>query len=259
MLVLGGVVGEYIFGSRLSEVSAEIQRVADKQVAELNKQAEEARLEAEQARKEASTFGREIANANARAADANKKAASAESHLAETQKRAAKAEDQAALAQAEAAKFNETAEREKLARIQLEAKLLPRSLTPQQFKDLVTKLKPYSGERVDLLVYGETAEIVNITNVIGSAARSAGWRVKAWSTISPGAAVTGILVSRRAEAPSIPVDRATDALVSALRSEGLACTRFAPFTGTAIPAAIMGPPWDIKDIAPLRIMVGAKP
>ena len=49
ILVLGGVVGEYVFGSRLSAVSSELQRASDKEVAELNREAGEARKSAGEA------------------------------------------------------------------------------------------------------------------------------------------------------------------------------------------------------------------
>jgi hypothetical protein len=51
ILVLGGVVGEYLFGSKLSQVSETLQRIADKEVADSNVTAEAARAEAAAARK----------------------------------------------------------------------------------------------------------------------------------------------------------------------------------------------------------------
>lgn len=258
VLVLGGVVGEYMFGSRLSDVSGEIQRVADKEVAELNKQAQEARKAAEDARRETGSFGRDIANANARAADANKRAAKAEEHLAQTQERAAKAEEHAAEAQKQAAKFNETAERERLARLKLEATLSPRSFSRDQYRDLQAKLRAYSGQRLDIFIYGDTTEIVGTANMIAAAIRDAGWNVKLWATMSSGVAVTGVLVSTRAGSPAT-VERAANSLILTLNSTGVSSNPTTPFSGTDIPAAINGPNWDLNDIAPIRMMVGAKP
>jgi hypothetical protein len=43
VLVLGGVVGEYLFGTKLSQVSEQLQQLADVEVAHANKDAAEAR------------------------------------------------------------------------------------------------------------------------------------------------------------------------------------------------------------------------
>src|SRR5579872_478571 len=61
VLVLGGVVGEFVFGEKLSQVSASLQRAADLEVAQANEMAESARKEAE-------AFRLQIAQANERAA-----------------------------------------------------------------------------------------------------------------------------------------------------------------------------------------------
>src|SRR5271170_5828455 len=45
--VLGGVVGEYVSGNRLSQVSEQLQRIADTEVAQSNRNAAQARKDAE--------------------------------------------------------------------------------------------------------------------------------------------------------------------------------------------------------------------
>ena len=251
LLVVIGVGGELFVHIKSGRVSKRL--IAIQHDEEKVRETEIARLG-----KEAAESGKSIAEANARAAEANAHAKSAEEHLAGANERASQAYERAAQAEKEAAKFNETAERERLARLQLEAKFTPRSLTPEQFKDLVAKLKPYSGQRLDILLYGNTPEIIGIASPIAEAANNAGWNVKAWTTISPNMAITGMLVSVRADAP-ITVEHAADSLVIALNSEGLSCGHYAAFTGTDIPAALNGPSWDTNDIAPIRIMVGTKP
>src|SRR5438270_8647923 len=42
VFVLGGVVGEYIFGNKLSQVSEQLQQIADTEVAKANASAESA-------------------------------------------------------------------------------------------------------------------------------------------------------------------------------------------------------------------------
>jgi outer membrane murein-binding lipoprotein Lpp len=61
VLVLGGVVGEYLFGKKLSQVSEQLQQVADAEVAQFNREAAQARRDAETAKGDA-------AKANERAA-----------------------------------------------------------------------------------------------------------------------------------------------------------------------------------------------
>jgi hypothetical protein len=53
VFVLGGVVGEYIFGSKPSAVSGQLQRSSDTEVASLNKEAGEARTDAGKANERA--------------------------------------------------------------------------------------------------------------------------------------------------------------------------------------------------------------
>src|SRR5208337_3168433 len=52
-LVLGGVVGEYVFGKRLTQVSEQLQQIADEAVAQSNKDAAQARRDAETAKGDA--------------------------------------------------------------------------------------------------------------------------------------------------------------------------------------------------------------
>jgi outer membrane murein-binding lipoprotein Lpp len=75
VLVLGGVVGEYIFGKKLSQVSEQLQQIADTEVAQSNEDAAAARREAESARKEADSFELQIAQANERAVSAERETA----------------------------------------------------------------------------------------------------------------------------------------------------------------------------------------
>jgi hypothetical protein len=51
---------------------------------------------------------------------------------------------------------------------------------------------------------------------------------------------------------------ASEALISALQAEGIVTERFVPQFGDELPMAIMGT-WDAKKVAPIRILVSAKP
>jgi outer membrane murein-binding lipoprotein Lpp len=68
VLVLGGVVGEYLFGKKLSQVSEQLQQIADTQVAQVNSDAAAAVRDAEGLRLQ-------IAQANERAANAERETA----------------------------------------------------------------------------------------------------------------------------------------------------------------------------------------
>jgi len=81
VFVLGGVVGEYIFGSKLSVAAGQLQRIADTEVAQSNKDAAIARREAETARREADSFELEIAKAKKGAESALEHANKAEENL----------------------------------------------------------------------------------------------------------------------------------------------------------------------------------
>jgi hypothetical protein len=58
VLVLGGVVGEYIFASKLSQVAETLQQMADAEVAQANKDAAQANERAANAEKEAARLGK---------------------------------------------------------------------------------------------------------------------------------------------------------------------------------------------------------
>jgi hypothetical protein len=204
-------------------------------------------------------------------AQAQERAARAESHLAEANARAdtarkeaegfkldiAKANEGAARAEREAAKFNEIAQREMLARLQLEAKLAPRSLTPEQQNNISRKLKQFVPMDLDVLIYGENFEIDSIRNSIASAVRGAGWNVRSWAVMSGGSA-QGILVLTRSGSDSTTL-QAAQSLILALTLEGLPPSSWTPFTDTSVPGVVFGPDWDPKKVAAIRMLIGSKP
>lgn len=66
VLVLGGVVGEYMFGSKLSDVAGQLQRKADGEVATLTKSAADATKDAAKASREAGEANLAAASADER-------------------------------------------------------------------------------------------------------------------------------------------------------------------------------------------------
>jgi len=171
VLVLGGVVGEWIFGSKLSQASEQLQRIADTEVAESNKDAAAALKDAEATRKQS--------------ADTNKRAAEAEQHAAQENERAAKALQSAetarknaegfqfeiAKANERAADANKLAEEERLARLKLEEKLADRTFDEKQQERIEAKLKPFPGTPYQLGV-DPTPEAIRFLTLIDIILRS---------------------------------------------------------------------------------------
>jgi hypothetical protein len=181
LLVFGGVVGEYVFGEKLSEVANKIQRTADNEVASLYREASEARKDAAIARKETASFQRDIASANAHAAEASEKA-----------------------------------ERERLARLKIEAKLAPRSLTGKDQFGIIEKIKPLGPQRIDIFMYPSDAEILDIADQIAGTLNAAEWSIAAFSPLGPGD-VSGMRIEYD------PKDEAATKRASMLVSALVAC------------------------------------
>jgi len=92
------------------------------------------------------------------------------------------------------------AERERLARLQLEARLAPRILTPQQQTAIVALLKPLGRFRAQILLHSDVTEVSRLSRDIASTLTRVGWDV-AEARPSGGAIVegVGILVSNKAD------------------------------------------------------------
>jgi hypothetical protein len=99
-------------------------------------------------------------------ADANARARAADARGAEANTKAEGFRKDIATARVDAAKTSENAEREKLARLQLEARLADRILTREQQTTLSTALARFESIEVDLVQIGDTPEIIVITESI---------------------------------------------------------------------------------------------
>jgi|SRR5271156_808327 len=129
VLVLGGVVGEWIFGSKLSQVSEQLQGIADTEVAMANTQAEAAHGESATARKEADAFELDISKAKRDSALANERAANAEQ---------------------ETAGLNKVAEEERFARVRIEKQMKPRRVSGKQHDLIMTVLHGWAGTPISI-------------------------------------------------------------------------------------------------------------
>jgi hypothetical protein len=183
-LVLGGVVGEYIFGEKLSQVANQLQRLADTEIAASNKRAEEAHLDAEMARKEADSFELQIALAQKNAAGASERAAVAE---------------------------NDTA--------RLKQRLADRQLTDEQVQSVASQLKPFAGQVFAITPYWNVKESLAIANRIYLALHIAGWSDLKMGGVLVGG-VEGVLVYVSPQADQ-RTRKAADTLVAALNAENV--------------------------------------
>lgn len=209
-----------------------------------------------------------IANAQADAAKATERAALAESHLAESNAQAKLAERHAkeadvkaegfrldiAKANERAAEANRIAEQEKLARLQLEARLADRTLTTAQQSAIASRLAPFSGTVVDAAIWGDTPEIQIISSQLLDAIRKAGWVIQPGQAMG-GGAVRGILVGTSPAADENTV-RAATALVASIQEAGLAGGSW-PFDQLRTPNAMMNS--GFTGTAPIRLFIGSKP
>ncbi len=231
LLVLAGIVGECIFGMRLSQLSEQLQRKADTEV--------------ETSRSAAATAGERAAKAGEAADRLRENAQALKLEIARTNERTARAERQA--------------EQEHSARIELEAKLAPRHLNIAQAKDLTRRLRLIGNTDLDVLVYGDSREIKEVSGQILHALDEARWNARAWPVLPNGTDVYGIQIMVRSRADTT-ANTVANALVEALEAEGLVVIRRTDIFSNRAPGLLNGPvPWDERKVAAVRMLVGDKP
>jgi hypothetical protein len=133
-------------------------------------------------------------DALARIAEAKTLAARAEEGTARALADAAQASAKAEGFRLDIAKANATAEHERLARLQLEARLADRVITADQRTRLRAAFSPLKGETVEVGVFGDSVEIANVWNAIRECLASAGVLLQSFSPLGGGAGIRGILV-----------------------------------------------------------------
>jgi hypothetical protein len=203
VLVLGGVSGEYIFGSKLSNASAELQRTADSEVARLNKEAAEARQSA--------------AGAVERIAIAEKQLAEAREETAKALAQAAGANERAGKLELEAAGQRERAARAEHDLLGIQERLAPRRITLSQQGKLRADLKSLALKKVIVLTVSGDPETATFGDLLTNALKSAGLDAERASGLTVGGVTSGISMQ-------VGNDRTIDAniLANALVDAGLA-------------------------------------
>jgi hypothetical protein len=195
---------EIFYSQRNDTLSGQQDAAQKASVTALNNSAQALKTEAELAHKEAEGFKAQIADDDARVKVAEAQVATAKADVADavakvatTDARIAEAQRDAARATQQAAQSNEIAERERLARLQLEARLADRTLTTEQQNRLVASLRSSNGITVDVVTYGDTPEISIISHLLIELMQRAGWTIRPVTAMGGQGAVRGILVGTR--------------------------------------------------------------
>lgn len=177
--------------------------------------------------------------------------------LADSRERTEEARAASAEANARAAEANRIAEGERLARVKIEEKLAPRSITPEQIAGLSRRLKPYAGIAIDILQIGESPEITHFRSLIEIPLRAAGLHPLSSTAVGSGSFI-GLSVGVLADANSSEKTAAT-ALLSALNAEGIVTQNAGIVKREDWPGFIMAAKDKTANKAPIRIYVGSKP
>lgn len=196
------------FSRKLNSIQAQQLQQFDKDLTdaktELGKQEERAAV-AERELKGVDTktegFRLAIAEANERAAKAQESLALAEQHSAEANAKAEGFKLDIAQANKSAAEANRIAEQERLARLQLEARLADRIILPAQEQSLRTAFARLKGQTVDVVVLGDTVEISQFSGKIIASMKAAEVLINLSRPFGGGSA-RGVLVGVKADAPS---------------------------------------------------------
>jgi hypothetical protein len=256
-----GVGGETIYGVRawwnnrkLHTVEQSIDGLRQTEIAQLTSSSDSLQKDIKGAEARIAEAQRGSAEANERAAKAQQSLALAEQHAAEANAKAEGFRLDIAKANERAASANEIAQKEAVARLQLEARLADRVLTLEWQSRLIKLATGFPrGTRIDMFQFGETLEITSIAESINKSLVEGGWTVRKWQIISGGAA-RGILVGTDPSADAVTV-RAASELISTLVSAGVGADPW-KFEEMNIGGMRRGPsePTD----APIRIFIGSK-
>jgi hypothetical protein len=162
---------------------------------------------------------------NERIAVAEQKAREADERIAIAGQKAAEANERASEADKKAAEANEKAEKERLARLRIEEKLAPRSLS--QIKELVNKLKPFVGVSVAIRVLVDNnPDAIPLSEQIASVSQAAGWKTNIVH-VALGEYVRGVVITP-SDGPDTKASVAAKVLTEGLNADGITASLGAP-------------------------------
>jgi voltage-gated potassium channel Kch len=273
LLVVIGVGGESLYGFRtfwnnrkLHEVQRSIDRVRQEDIAKVSERAVTAEatakgFESQIADSVARAKAAEavVASANAASKDAVAKVAAAEARSAEASTKAEAFRLDIARANERAASANEIAEREKLARMQLEARLADRIISPDQEQSLRAAFARLRGQTVDISVFGDTFEISQFSGTIMSCMKRAGVLLNVRHPTG-GSGARGVLVGVRPDAPP-EFKQAADELIAILQQSvgsGVSPWDFNKLIPGGVATLSYDPGATPPDQSPILIFIGSK-
>jgi hypothetical protein len=181
---------------------------AESHLAEANARATEATARVKEAEAQ-------VALANAASKDAVAKVAEAQQASAEAGAKAEGFRLEIARASQSAAEANRMAEQERLARLELEAKLADWVLTPDQQRRIIEVLSRVKGQTIDVSVIGDTPEIGYLSNALLGCLSAAQMPLNVFKPIGGAGSIRGVLVG--AKPGSAPMSEAASAIVSIMR------------------------------------------
>lgn len=155
------------------------------------------------------------------------------------------------------AELNLSAERERLARVKLEAHLAPRSMSNEQQDKLIAEVRSMPPQHMDVIVIGSTPEILNFERMVTEPIAHAGWKVKVSHATGTGIIVRGIAICF-VDGASDEQTQAANRLIVILKSIGVFAESMSRFPVGNLPCPLTGA-WDRNNVAPIRMFIGAKP
>lgn len=160
---------------------------------------------------------------------------------------------QTAEANERAAKANEAAERERVERLKLEARLADRVLPEPALLELKAVAASFpKGTRIDIGTLGTGIEILVFAKSINAALTDGGWTVRQWS-MTGGLAVRGVVIGT--DQAKTATAKAGAKIVSVLVSYGVGAGEH-PFAEMGEPSMRSGPDGPMD--APIRMYIGSK-
>lgn len=254
LLVVIGVGGETIYGIRAWWNNRKLH-AAEQSIDQL-RQSEIAAL-----MKSEAIFKLDMRNADARIAEAQRGAAEAQRSLAIAEQHSAEANAKTEGFRLDIAKANGSAKdaeaRAAEANLALEQFKAPRTLSKLKRLSVAARLRKFEPQCVEVIIVGDGKEIAGITGPLLETVQQGGWTVNLVGKAISGPNVSGVLVSTRIGSDGT-VDEAADALVSALQSVGIASERLTRQFAGELPMIVTGH-GDPRNMAPIRILIGAKP
>jgi hypothetical protein len=250
-------VGVFIAQLKISQKSKELQKTQEDLIREKDRVA---KADSDIKNGKIAEALKQAGESNKAAGEANERAGKAQASLALAEQQAAEANTKAEGFRLDIAKANESAKdaeaRAVEAKLELARFRAPRTLSQQQENKIAARLRPFGPNTVDVIIIGDAPEITNLTQHITQALQKAGWNVKIVGKAISGPNVSGVLVGTHTGTGGATT-MASEALISALQSEGILTEKFQQF-GDELPMAIVGN-WDANHIASIRILVSAKP